>query len=130
MPLHPSMSSPKKTKTTKKAFSSVSIVDFEQVNLGFDETECLWIQCKESSVTTLYLSNQKHCVKCVQIRSYFWSVFSCIRTEYRKIRTRNNSLFGHFSRSETNNKNALALTPYCYGGNLITFIMGFIICNK
>ena len=22
------------------------------------------------------------CVKCVQIRSYFWSVFSCIRTEY------------------------------------------------
>ena len=23
-----------------------------------------------------------HCVKCVQIRSFFWSVFSCIRTEY------------------------------------------------
>ena len=23
-----------------------------------------------------------HCVKSVQIRSYFWSVFSCIRTEY------------------------------------------------
>ena len=47
-----------------------------------------------------------HCVKSVQIRSYFWSVFSCIRTEYgdlrskyRKIRTRNNSVFGHFSRS-------------------------------
>ena len=30
----------------------------------------------------------------------FWSVFSCIRTEYRKIRTRNNSVFGHFSRSD------------------------------
>ena len=36
---------------------------------------------------------------------FFWSVFSCIRTEYgdlgskyRKIRTRKNSLFGHFSR--------------------------------
>ena len=25
---------------------------------------------------------KKHCVKNVQIRSYFWSVFSCIRTEY------------------------------------------------
>ena len=24
-----------------------------------------------------------YCVKSVQIRSYFWSVFSCIRTEYR-----------------------------------------------
>ena len=23
-----------------------------------------------------------HCVKSDQIRSYFWSVFSCIRTEY------------------------------------------------
>ena len=48
-------------------------------------------------------------MKSAQIRSYFWSVFSCIRTEYRdlhiqseyrKIRTRNNSVFGHFSRSE------------------------------
>ena len=57
-----------------------------------------------------------HCVKSVQTRSYFWSIFSCIGTEYRKIRTRktpnlrirseyrkmwtrNNSVFGHFSRS-------------------------------
>ena len=40
-----------------------------------------------------------HCVKSVQIRSYFWSVFSCIRTGYRKLRTRNNSVFGHFSRT-------------------------------
>ena len=35
----------------------------------------------------------------VQIRSYFWSVFSCIHSEYRKIQTRNNSVFGHFSRN-------------------------------
>ena len=51
-----------------------------------------------------------HYVKCVQIRSYFWSVFSRIRTEYGeirsiqsecgKIRTRKNSVFGHFSRSD------------------------------
>ena len=40
-----------------------------------------------------------HCVKSVQIRSYFWSVFTCIWTEYREIRTRNNSVLGHFSRS-------------------------------
>ena len=26
-----------------------------------------------------------HCVKSVQIRSYLWSVFSCIRTEYGEI---------------------------------------------
>ena len=43
---------------------------------------------------------QEHCVKSVQIESYFWSVFSCIRSEYRKIRTKNNSVFGHVLRSD------------------------------
>ena len=28
----------------------------------------------------------RHCVKNVQIRSFFWSVFFCIQSEYRKIR--------------------------------------------
>ena len=43
------------------------------------------------------------CVKSVQIRSFFWFVFSCIRTEYRKIQTRKNSVFGHFLRSSWHN---------------------------
>ena len=38
-------------------------------------------------------------MKSAQIQSYFWSVFFCIQSEYRKIRTRNNSVFGSFSRS-------------------------------
>ena len=29
-----------------------------------------------------------HCVKSVQIRSFFWSVFSCIRTEYGDLRSK------------------------------------------
>ena len=29
---------------------------------------------------------------------FFWPVFSCIRTEYRKIQSRKNSVFEHFSR--------------------------------
>ena len=40
-----------------------------------------------------------HCVKSVQIRSFLWSLFSFIRTEYRKIRTRKNFVFEHFSRN-------------------------------
>ena len=40
------------------------------------------------------------CVKRVQIRSYFWFVFSSIQAECRKIWTRNNSVFEHFSRSD------------------------------
>ena len=39
-----------------------------------------------------------HCVKSVQIRSFFWSVFSRIRTEYGEM-TRKYSVFGHFSHS-------------------------------
>ena len=39
------------------------------------------------------LSSMRHCLKSIQIRSFLWSVFSCIRTEYRKIRSRNNSVF-------------------------------------
>ena len=41
-----------------------------------------------------------YCVKSVQIRSYFWSVLFCIRSEYRKIRTRKNSVSGLFSHSD------------------------------
>ena len=49
--------------------------------------------------TFILIETMGHCVKSVQIRGYFWSVFSYIWTEYRKIRTINNFLFGHFSRN-------------------------------
>ena len=43
----------------------------------------------------LYMySVQLHCVESVQIRSFFWSVFLRIQSEYGKIRTRKNSVFG------------------------------------
>ena len=39
-----------------------------------------------------------HCVKSVQIRSYFWSAFSCIRTNTEIYGVNgNNSVFWHFS---------------------------------
>ena len=41
-----------------------------------------------------------YCVKSVQMRRFFWSVFLCTRTEYRKIQTKNNFVFGQFSRSD------------------------------
>ena len=51
-----------------------------------------------------------HCVKSVQIRSYLWSVIFRIWTEYGKIWTRKNSVFGHFLRSEV-----------CYGQIMVRF---------
>ena len=59
------------------------------------------VKLNSSSLNNL---SMKHYVKSVQIRSFFWSAFFCIRTEYRKIRTRKNSVFTHFSRSERNCK--------------------------
>ena len=38
-------------------------------------------------------------VKSIQIMCTFWSVSSCIPTEYRKMQTEKSSIFGHFSRS-------------------------------
>ena len=80
-----------------------------------------WIEIKQSTwvsynfkaaIDDSWLHRLIHYVKSVQIRSFFWSVFSCIRTEYGlntdspcsvecgKIRTRKNSVFWHFSRSD------------------------------
>ena len=44
----------------------------------------------------LWLFNWQHCLENVQIRSFFWSLFS---PTAGKIRTRKNSVFGRFSRS-------------------------------
>ena len=49
---------------------------------------------KKSSIRIVTLRE-----KC-QIWSFFWSVFSCIRTEYKKIRSRKNSVFEHFKQCE------------------------------
>ena len=47
---------------------------------------------------SLTLSQYIHCVKSVQIRSFFYSAFSCIWTEYKKTRAIENSVFGDFPR--------------------------------
>ena len=43
-----------------------------------------------------------HYAKNGQMRSIFWSIFSCIQSKYGKIRTRENTLFRQFSRSGWN----------------------------
>ena len=50
-------------------------------------------------VEHLELGRLFHSVKSIQMQSFFWSAFSWIQSEYRKIWNRKNSIFGHFSRS-------------------------------
>ena len=60
-------------------------------------------QIKWTYIIHSYIGAQLHCVKSIQIRNFFWFVFSCIwmnfriQSECRKMRTRKNSVFGHFS---------------------------------
>ena len=60
-------------------------------------TAGVFFTCTQQRFGTVF--RHQHWVKSVQIRSYFWGVFSCIWTKCRKIRTRKNSLFGHISRN-------------------------------
>ena len=39
-------------------------------------------------IYSFYIIKWSHCVKSVQIRSFFWPVFSCIRTEYGELRNK------------------------------------------
>ena len=97
-------------------------------------------------------------MKSVQIRSFFWSVFSCIRTEYslyspyseyspyspysrsirsissiqseyRKIRTRENSAFGHFSRIGKNLIRKSFLNYLC-GSSLFKYPHDIFLAQK
>ena len=73
--------------------------------LGKDIQLCTSIFPKASGnfMSSVSSIGSLHLVKSVQIRSYFWSVFYSvnlrIQPEYREIRTRYNSVFGHFWRS-------------------------------
>ena len=48
-----------------------------------------------------FISNNSHCAKSIQIRSYFWSVFSRIRTEYGPEITPYLDIFHAMSRYKT-----------------------------
>ena len=63
------------------------------------------IKLRESTSQKIKYGNTFHSAKSVQIRSYFWLVFSRIQSEYEKIRTRHYSVFGHFSRSVLKRRN-------------------------
>ena len=69
----------------------------EATSSCFHESES-WSHLGMISTMTLIL--RIHWVKRVQIWSFFWSVFSCIQSEYRKIWTIKNSVFGQVSRSD------------------------------
>ena len=61
---------------------------------------------QRSSLIAKGKQTNKHCVKSVQIRSYFWSVFSCIRTEYGDLRSKSPGF------SPNTGKYGPEITPY------------------
>ena len=80
--------------------------------MGVDETDVIFKMATVDDLNDVTL-----CKKCLTecLRSFFWFVFPAfglntksygvalrIHSEYGKIRTRKNSIFGHFSRSFSN----------------------------
>ena len=53
--------------------------------------------CFTGTVHIVQFYSVYHCVKSVHIRRFFWSVYSRIQSECGKIRTRKNSVYGHFT---------------------------------
>ena len=105
--------------TKRKAVMSNSISYSKLVKKGY-KRQNLKINCKSEKLLLITIVNNLsfqflvnklckkialcskiHCVKSVQILSFFWSVFSSIRTECEcwKIRTKKNSVFRHISHS-------------------------------
>ena len=81
----------------KETLAQVFSCEFCEICKNTFFTEHLWWLLLDIKFHVTEISHlQPHCVKSAQIRSSFWSVFSCIRTEYRKIRTRKNSVSEHF----------------------------------
>ena len=96
-------------------FSSVFISDFEQANTGWTQ-DIVNLFLHYNSLSTMHpkilsLVTTSVREKCPYLE-FFWYVFSCIRTEYRIIRSispysvwmrentdQKNSEYGHFSRS-------------------------------
>ena len=93
---------PNNKNATIQDFIAMAVLSFLQILVAHIQNKIKMIFLKylttltEKNCLKLTQVSTRHCVKSVQIQSYFWSVFSCIRTEYRKIRTINNSVFGHF----------------------------------
>ena len=81
----------------RKALIKVKLSNFDFTEKVVGENKNSSAEFENSFFSTRHFL--ENCVKSVQIQSYFWSVFSCIRTEYRKIWSKNKSVFGHFSRS-------------------------------
>ena len=61
-----------------------------------------WVKIQISRLFLTFNSEGSHCVKNVQIRSFFWYLVSLrIQSECGKIWTRKSSVFGHLSRTVT-----------------------------
>ena len=58
-----------------------------------------------------YFQEYYHCVKNVQIRSFFWSVFSCIPTEYGDLRSKS-TLWALFTQRTVLSKMTIPILLY------------------
>ena len=95
------------------------------------------IVCRSKCRSSLNPCYKNHYVKSVQIRSFFWSVFSCIQSEYRKIQSSKKFVFGHFLNNDGKDDNKLKIRKklegmVCHSGcvsSSVSAIISFLNLN-
>ena len=119
-------------------FLNYKISLFGSIKLSCNSICLQWI-CQAKFFIYLF----EHCVKRVQIRSYLWSVFPVfelntgiygenihIQSKHRKIRTRNNSVFGRFSGSKSLHNNRRSSSPVALKNRCFSIVSGKHLCQS
>ena len=84
--------------SSKTGIFTLKVAKIAALMIYGEKTKLRQMKSFDKSQLKEYLSCWTLHEKCPNTE-FFWSVFSFIRTEYRKTRTRKNSVFGHFSGS-------------------------------
>ena len=82
------------SKDWRRHIQSCDIIALKTLTLTIDCIHFRWLVRKQETIST-----KDFAFLIITLWSFFWSLFSRIWTEYGKIRTRNNSVFGRFSHS-------------------------------
>ena len=88
------------TKKNNPALTTQDSVNFISITSITFKSKYNFCDEDKAMSNQLNFSLNNRCMKSLQILSFFWSVFSCVQPEYRKIRTRKNAVFRNLSRSE------------------------------
>ena len=82
-----------RSKVKTRCFSREALCHLQNLTYYNLDNKIFYLNKNQIKLAILVVPRHKcrkrtHCVKSVQIRSFFWSAFCCIRTEYENLRSK------------------------------------------